>query len=143
MSKIIPNNNLPESSQPWGREIQKTVEDLDSRLSLLKTNTEVVDRQLQSSYKRLGQTVRDLDNVTFDINNITEISNEAVSTANAALAGLNSLATPGSSYSVNIANVSGVIPGLPAGGSINNILVKLSSTDYDAGWSNVINGGSA
>ena len=143
MSKIIPSNNLPESSQPWGREIQKIVEDLDSRLSLLKTNTEVVDKQLQSSYKRLGQTVRELDNVTFNVNNITGISDEAVLAANAALAGLNSLGTPGSSYSVDFDNIVGVIPSLPSGGDTGNILVKLSSTNYDSGWSNVINGGSA
>lgn len=151
MATIIPNNNLPESSQPWGREIQKKVETLESDLSLLKKNTDTVDSQLQSSYKRLDQTVRSIDNVTFDIDAITAIAQEAVITAEETAAGLNSLSSAESSYTVNASNLSGgtIDPallgsvGLPAGGANKTFMVKLSSTNYDAGWTNIIDGGSA
>jgi predicted phage tail protein len=152
MATIIPNNNLPESSQPWGREIQKKVETLESDLSLLKKNTDTVDSQLQSSYKRLDQTVRDIDNVTFDVDAITAIAQGAVITAEETAAGLNSLSSAGSTYTVNASNLSGGtidpallggLSGLPAGGANKTFMVKLSSTNYDAGWTNIIDGGSA
>ena len=105
MSKIIPSNNLPLSSQPWGREIQKRLEALESQLSLQKINTDTVDSQLQSSYKRLDQTVRSLGTIDVDISNIEELSADAVAASNNAIAGLNSLATPGSPYPITADNV--------------------------------------
>jgi hypothetical protein len=202
MSKIIPSNNLPTSSQPWGREIQKRLEDLESNFSLQKINSATVDSQLQSSYKRLDKTVRSIDNVTVDISAITEVSEEAIETANTALSGLSSLASEDSLYTVNASNLSGgtidpdllegiegppnvltvgtvtagtpasatitgtspsqvlnlvlqtgatgatgatgpVGPGVAPGGSINQFMVKLSSTNYDTGWTSVIDGGNA
>ena len=152
MATIIPNNNLPQSSQPWGRGIQKKVEGIESDLSLLKRNTSTVDSQLQSSYNRLGQTVRDLDNITVDVAAITTIAQGAEATSNQTAAGLNSLSTAGSIYTVNASNLSGGtidpslltgVSGIPAGGATNTFMVKLSSTNYDAGWSNIIDGGSA
>ena len=152
MATIIPNNNLPESSQPWGREIQKKVENLESDLSLLKKNTGAVDSQLQSSYKRLDQTVRDIDSVAVDLTAITELAENAVTTAEDTAAGLNSLSLAGSPYTINASNLSGGtidpallagVSGIPAGGAAKTFMVKLSSTNYDTGWTNVIDGGNA
>jgi hypothetical protein len=105
MANIIPSSYLPVASQPWGREIQKRLESLESNFSLQKTNTNTVDSQLQSSYKRLDETVRSLGTINVDIENITTLSNQAISIANTAIAGLNSLANPGSSYSIDASNV--------------------------------------
>jgi hypothetical protein len=152
MATIIPNNNLPQASQPWGRGIQKKVEDLESNLSLLKRNTATVDSQLQSSYNRLDQTVRELDNVTVNVGAITTIAQVAVATSNETAAGLNSLSSEGSIYTVNASNLSGGtidpallsgVSGIPAGGADKTFMVKLSSTNYDVGWTNIIDGGSA
>lgn len=88
MAKVIPDSNLPLSSQPWGREIQKKVETIESDLSLQKTNSATVDSQLQSSYKRLDETVRSLGTINVDVANITTLSNQAISSANSALTGL-------------------------------------------------------
>jgi len=107
MASIIPSNNLPASSQPWGREIQKKLEQLEIMFNLQKVNSATVDSQLQSSYKRLDQTVRSIDNVSVDVAAITEISNQATQTANTALSGLNSLANEDSLYPVNASNLSG------------------------------------
>jgi plastocyanin len=112
VANIFPNNNLPVSSQQWGREIQKRLENLESNFSLQKTNTSTVDSQLQSSYKRLDQTVRNLGRVDVDVAQITQIADSAINAANTSLAGLNSLASPGSPYPVNAANLSGTL--LPA-----------------------------
>jgi len=105
MVNIIPISYLPVASQPWGREIQKRLESLESNFSLQKTNTNTVDTQLQSSYKRLDETVRSLSVISVDISDVTALSNQAISIANSAIAGLNSLATTGSSYPINAGNV--------------------------------------
>jgi hypothetical protein len=86
MSTIIPNNNLPVSSQPWGRELQKRIEELERNFNLQKINSNTVDIQLQSSYKRLDTAVKNIDSVYVDVNAITEISDNAVSTASEAKA---------------------------------------------------------
>jgi hypothetical protein len=105
MANIIPSSYLPVASQPWGREIQKRLESLESNFSLQKTNTNTVDSQLQSSYKRLDETVRSLSAISIDVSDITTLSNQAVSIANSAIAALNTLATPGSSYTIDAGNV--------------------------------------
>jgi hypothetical protein len=107
MANIIPSSYLPVSSQPWGREIQKRLESLESNFSLQKTNTNTVDSQLQSSYKRLDETVRSLGTINVDITNITAISNQAIAIANNAIAGLNSLGSIDSPYTVNGDNITG------------------------------------
>ena len=107
MANIIPSSYLPVASQPWGREIQKRLESLESNFSLQKTNTNTVDSQLQSSYKRLDETVRSLGTINVDITNITAISNQAIAIANNAIAGLNSLGSIDSPYTVNGDNITG------------------------------------
>jgi hypothetical protein len=105
VGNVFPNNNLPFSSQQWGREVQKRLEILESNFSLQKTNTSTVDAQLQSSYKRLDKTVRNLDRVDVDVAQITQIADNAINIANSAIAGLNSLASTGSPYPINAGNV--------------------------------------
>lgn len=112
MRNIFPNNNLPVPSQQWGREVQKRLELLESNFSLQKTNTSTVDGQLQSSYKRLDETVRNLDRVDVDVAQITAIADNAINTANTSLAGLNSLAAVDSIYTVNGDNITSTF--LPA-----------------------------
>jgi hypothetical protein len=105
MANIIPSSYLPVASQPWGREIQKRLESLESNFSLQKTNTNTVDSQLQTSYKRLDETVRSITAISVDISDITTLSNQAVSIANSAIAALNTLSTPGSPYTIDAGNI--------------------------------------
>jgi len=60
MSTVFPNSNLPEPSQQWGKEVQKRVETLQSDLIRQKVNSDSVDSQLQSSYKRIDETLNGL-----------------------------------------------------------------------------------
>jgi hypothetical protein len=57
MTNIIPNSNLPASSQPWGREIQKRLQSLESEVARQKINNNSADAQLQSSYRRIDQNL--------------------------------------------------------------------------------------
>lgn len=120
---IIPSNNLPLSSQPWGREIQKKLQALEAQLSLQKTNSNTVDSQLQSSYKRLDQTVRDLGTINVDISNIEDLSNQAIAESNEAIAGLNSLGSPSSPYPISANNVTS---GVMSQDRVTNLISDLS-----------------
>ena len=60
MSDVFPKSNLPESSQPWGREIQKTVESLQEALARQSVNSSTSDTQLQASYRRIDETLNGL-----------------------------------------------------------------------------------
>jgi hypothetical protein len=60
MTNIIPNSNLPASSQPWGREIQKRLQSLESEVARQKINSNSADSQLQSSYRRIDETLNGL-----------------------------------------------------------------------------------
>jgi hypothetical protein len=77
MSNIIPNSNLPAPSQPWGREIQKRLQSLESEVARQKINNNSADAQLQSSYRRIDKT----------------------------LDGLFGLGTAGSPYQINASNI--------------------------------------
>jgi hypothetical protein len=57
MTNIIPNSNLPASSQPWGREIQKRLQSLELEVARQKINNNSADAQLQSSYRRIDQSL--------------------------------------------------------------------------------------
>jgi len=85
MANIIPDNNLQLSSQPWARELQKRLEELERNFNLQRINSNTVDSQLQSSYKRLDTAVKNIDTVYVDVDALTEISNNAVTTANGVL----------------------------------------------------------
>lgn len=60
MASIFPNNNLPVSAQPWGREVQKRVQVLEDSVSANQTNNTARDKQLATSIARLDKTVTDL-----------------------------------------------------------------------------------
>lgn len=111
MANIIPTSYLPVASQPWGREIQKRLESLESNFSLQKTNTNTVDSQLQSSYKRLDETVRALGTINVDVAQITAISNQAVQAANQAIIETQSKADIASPV------FTGTVSGTPTSGS--------------------------
>lgn len=57
MTNVFPKSNLPSASQPWGREVQKRVTNLESQFSLLRTNSATIDAQLQASYRRIDATL--------------------------------------------------------------------------------------
>jgi hypothetical protein len=57
MVDVFPNSNLATASQPWGREVQKRLANLESQFALQRTNSATVDAQLQSSYRRIDNTL--------------------------------------------------------------------------------------
>ena len=57
MVDVFPNSNLATASQPWGREVQKRLANLESQFALQRTNSATIDAQLQSSYRRIDTTL--------------------------------------------------------------------------------------
>jgi hypothetical protein len=126
MPNIIPNNNLQVSSQPWARELQKRLEELERNFNLQKVNSNTVDSQLQSSYRRLDTAVKNIDTVYVDVDALTEISNNAVTAANEVTALVQSGPAP-TPTSTNSATGFGYI-GVP------QISTATSITGTDTNW---------
>ncbi len=93
-----PNSNLPSASQPWGREIQKNLTNLNTQFLSERTNNAARDAQLQASYKRLDTTVLGVSQAVAD-------AAAAATTANNAIAGLTSLGSIDSDYTINAGNI--------------------------------------
>jgi hypothetical protein len=60
MSQVFPKSNLPASSQPWGRVIQNKIESIEKDVSIQKINSNSADSQIQASYRRLDETVKNI-----------------------------------------------------------------------------------
>jgi peptidoglycan hydrolase CwlO-like protein len=137
MANVFPNSNLASSSQPWGREVQKRVEILESQLSLERTNGATVDAQLQSSYRRLDQTVKDLIQADLDIQAALGQSNQAItdaaSAASAAQTAANDAAAAALTANSAATNATSAINGLIGLGS--------SGSGYTLNVSNITTGG--
>ena len=129
MANVFPNSNLSTSSQPWGREVQKRVETLESQLSLQRTNSATVDAQLQSSYRRLDATVGEVQQAAADATVAAADAAAAAAQANTAINGLVGLGSTGSSYNINAGNINvGTLSGVAVFTSSGN----RGATLYDA-----------
>lgn len=64
MTNVYPKNNLPASSQQWGRVVQNKIDGIEKELSIQKINSNSADSQLQSSYRRLDDTVKSIINLS-------------------------------------------------------------------------------
>lgn len=78
MSQVFPKSNLPASSQPWGRAIQDKLENLEKQTALQGLNLSSGDAQIQASYKRLDETVTEIQKLSepnskysVDVSNLT------------------------------------------------------------------------
>ncbi len=86
MTVIFPKNNLPESAQPWAREVQKQLSNVMTSDQANEVNNAARDNQLNSSLITLTS---------------------AVTKANSALDGLIGLGSTGSGYTLNADNING------------------------------------
>jgi hypothetical protein len=64
MANVFPTSYLPTSSQPWGREVEKQLKDLDLMVTSSDINNTARDNQLASNYRRLDATVVQLEATT-------------------------------------------------------------------------------
>jgi hypothetical protein len=66
---VFPVNNLPSNAQPWTREVQKRVENIEATAVTNEINNVVRDAQLQNSYKRINTIISNVFSVgTTEIN---------------------------------------------------------------------------
>jgi hypothetical protein len=107
MAVVFPNSNLPISSQPWAREIQRQLSTIIDVEQSNQINNLARDNQLQTSVSSLTNIVNNIKILTDDETSALGLATTALSTANTALSGLTSLASTGSSYTVFGANISG------------------------------------
>jgi hypothetical protein len=56
----FPKNNLPTDSLNWGREVEKSINNLESTFKSAQINNITRDNQLQSNYNRLDATLVEL-----------------------------------------------------------------------------------
>lgn len=52
----LPNNNLPAPAQPWGREIQRRLQDIEAYVAREQINNRARDKQIANSANRLDST---------------------------------------------------------------------------------------
>ena len=84
-------NYLSAQSQPWAREVQKRVTNLESAFRSAEVNNTTRDDQLAASFRRLDATFLE--------------TQQAAADALEAVSGLTGLGTPGSDYEVDGANL--------------------------------------
>lgn len=123
---VFPKSNLPAGSVPWGREVQKRIEDTDSKLASLAINDRSDTKQLQDSYRRLDKTVQGLKEADVKIVDALDLAQQAADDAQAAadeaqaaIDAITSLGSVGSSYSIYAGNISG--------GSITGITIRTAA----------------
>lgn len=102
---VFPKNNLPVQSQPWTRDVEKRVENLESTFRSAEVNNATRDSQALSQIRRLDVAVTDVAQAAADATAAAAAAQAAANTANTSINGLISLGTDGSSYSVHGGNI--------------------------------------
>lgn len=120
---VFPKNNLPTQSQPWTRDVEKRVENLESSFRSAEVNNVTRDSQALSQIRRLDQAVTDVTQAAAD-------AAAAAATAQAAIDGLGSLDESTSTYKINAANITvGSLSGdRISGGEIIGTTLKTGTT---------------
>jgi hypothetical protein len=93
MTIIFPTNNLPTSSQPWAREVQKQLSNVITSNNSELINNTARDNQTNSSIIALSGVV----------GSVSLVANQAAQ----AIAGLTGLGITGSGYTLNANNIDG------------------------------------
>jgi len=91
-------NYLSAQSQPWAREVQKRVANLETAFRSAEVNNTTRDDQLAASFRRLDATFLETQQAAAD-------AQQAASDALDAINGLTGLGTPGGDYEVDGANL--------------------------------------
>jgi hypothetical protein len=122
----FPNSNLPATSQPWARDVQKRVESLESNVKANEINNTARDVQLETSYKRLDKAVNDLivadAAITIAVDQAQQAADDAAaaaSLAQSAIDGLGSLDEATSTYKLNASNLTA--------GTINASIINVTN----------------
>ena len=130
---VFPKNNLPIDSLNWGREVEKSINNLETTFRSAEVNNVTRDAQLQNSYKRLDTALTQLTATNAAVDqaqsdaitalNTATTANSTANTANAtaitaledattaltdaveALEGLGSLDEATSTYKINASNL--------------------------------------
>lgn len=127
---VFPKNNLPTQSQPWTRDVEKRVENLESSFRSAEVNNVTRDSQALSQIRRLDGAVTDVAQAAADAAAAAAAAATAASNAQAAIDGLGDLDQATSTYKINAANVTvGTLSGdRISGGQIVGTTLKTDDT---------------
>jgi len=114
---VFKKNFLPSQSQPWARQVQDKLTDVEARFKTEIINNRTRDEQLQSSYNRLDKAVQD----------VIVTANTASAAANTANGIINNIYTPDTTTI--------------AGGKITNGTISIGKLVAGTITGDVINGG--
>lgn len=129
---IFPKNNLPTASLNWGREVEKSINNLESGFRTAEVNNVSRDAQLQASYKRLDRTITQLAATNAAVDEAQSDAITALQAANTA----NATATTANSRAIEA--LQDIIDlGSPGGPTIN--ATNITAGTIDASQVNVTN----
>lgn len=80
----FPKNNLPADSLNWGREVEKSINNLETTFKSAEVNNVTRDAQLQNSYKRLDSALTQLATTNAAVDQAQSDAITALNTANTA-----------------------------------------------------------
>lgn len=69
---VFPNSNLPTTSQPWGREVERRIIDTAIKVDSNEVNNEARDRQLLAALNRTNQAVAQAQNAIDSVISVEE-----------------------------------------------------------------------
>lgn len=81
---VFPKNNLPIDSLNWGREVEKSINNLETTFKSAEVNNVTRDAQLQNSYKRLDSALTQLATTNAAVDQAQSDAITALNTANTA-----------------------------------------------------------
>lgn len=139
---VFPKNNLPIDSLNWGREVEKSINNLETTLRSAEVNNVTRDAQLQNSYKRLDATVTQVSSVANQAQTAATDAAAAAAAAQNAVDAVEAVVNniyvdgteeiDGSVLATNTINGAKVVDGTLPGGKIqaNTITANQISTNY-------------
>ena len=145
MTVVFPNSNLPTSSQPWAREIQKQLSNIISSNTSSQINNAARDNQLNSSIIALNGVVNGLSAVQTDITNalveIGLIEGQVTDIEDTVLVDGEPDKINGANIKVGTLSASSITTGTLNGNNVN--ITNLNANNITSGTisANTINGG--
>lgn len=132
---VFPKNNLPTQSQPWTRDVEKRVENLESTFRSAEVNNVTRDSQTLSQVRRLDQAVTDVTQAAAD-------AAAAAASAQSAIDQIVDLGSPGGP-TINANNITaGTLTGITVQTGNSGTRSKLSGSNIEF-FSSLYSGGSS
>jgi hypothetical protein len=102
---LFPSSNLATAAQPWGRAVEKGINNLETLTATERVNNAARDAQAALSIKRLDASVSAVAAATVAAQNAADLAQTSADLAQQAIDALGSLDEETSTYKINAANL--------------------------------------